>query len=121
MLLSPFETLQRKSFVYRGEDAAEKFIECLHEEHSRFEKIFDKIAPMNFDRNDELVFKSSVICHLCQKALNWDSDDDPVVRDHCHISGKFRGASHSSCNLNAKQQKRLIVFYITVEVMIIIL
>lgn len=24
------------------------------------------------------------------------------MRDHCHLSGKFRGASHNKCNINYK-------------------
>ena len=29
------------------------------------------------------------------------------VRDHCHYTGKFRGASHSICNLNYKVSKKI--------------
>ena len=30
---------------------------------------------------------------------NFDNNDEKV-RDHCHITGKFRGAVHRSCNVN---------------------
>lgn len=32
------------------------------------------------------------------------------MRDHCHLSGKYRGAAHNSCNLNYKQAHFLPVF-----------
>ena len=43
-------------------------------------------------------YDSATTCHICsEKFLN---DEDPKVRDHCHIMGDFRGAAHNSCNLN---------------------
>ena len=35
-------------------------------------------------------------CQICTKPLT----DDDRVRDHCHITGIYRGAAHSPCNLN---------------------
>ena len=34
------------------------------------------------------------------------------VKDHCHYTGKFRGAAHSACNLNYNFQKEIpIIIY----------
>ena len=33
------------------------------------------------------------------------------VRDHCHYTGKYRGAAHSRCNLNYKIVKEIPVFF----------
>ena len=34
------------------------------------------------------------------------------VRDHCHFTGKYRGAAHSKCNMNYKIAKDIpIVFH----------
>ena len=31
------------------------------------------------------------------------------VRDHCHFTGKFRGAAHSICNLRYKVPREILV------------
>ena len=34
------------------------------------------------------------------------------VRDHCHYTGKYRGAAHDICNLRYKRPKEIpVVFY----------
>ena len=38
-------------------------------------------------------------CHICFKPFN---EKKRKVRDHCHYSGLYRGAAHSSCNLKYK-------------------
>ena len=34
---------------------------------------------------------------MCSEAL---VKTDKRVRDHCHITGKYRGTAHNNCNLN---------------------
>ena len=38
-------------------------------------------------------------CHICGKKY---TDKDVRVRDHCHITGKFRGSAHQECNLKLR-------------------
>ena len=33
------------------------------------------------------------------------------VRDHCHYTGKFRGAAHNNCNLRCKIPKEIPVLF----------
>ena len=47
--------------------------------------------------HDKLVYDNSTLCHICNKELGEDR-----VRDHCHLSGQFRGAAHEVCNLKYK-------------------
>ena len=47
--------------------------------------------------HDKMAYDNSTLCHICNEELGEDS-----VRDHCHLSGKFRGAAHEVCNLKYK-------------------
>ena len=48
-------------------------------------------------REDWLAFRTAETCHVCDKPLMGDS-----VQDHCHITGKYRGATHTACNLKLR-------------------
>ena len=53
-------------------------------------------------------------CHYCDRGfnlINLEGILEPKVRDHCHLSGKYRGAAHNTCNLNAKQGKTIPVIF----------
>ena len=41
-------------------------------------------------------YKHVTKCHICFKLFR---EVNQKVRDHCHYSGKYRGAAHSLCNL----------------------
>ena len=53
---------------------------------------------------EEERFQVSNSCWICDKLF--DVGDDKV-RDHCHITGKYRGAAHWSCNINLKLTKKI--------------
>ena len=87
--------------MYRGENAVYKFMEKMLEEveycKAVVKKRFNK--PLKMTKNDELCFKLMDRCHICGKEY---TDKDVHVRDHCHITGKFRGSAHQECNLKLR-------------------
>ena len=57
---------------------------------------------------EEHLFQQSNSCWICKKLID---NDEEKVRDHCHVTGKFRGAAHKSCNLNFKLTKKVPVIF----------
>ena len=49
---------------------------------------------------DEEDFRNDNICRFCEKVIESDK-----VRDHCHLTGKYRGPAHSKCNINVTQKQ----------------
>ena len=85
--------------IYRGEKAVYKFMNAMLSEVRYCKKVmkecFDK--PLKMTKYDEEQFKKADKCHICEKEYN---KTDVRVRDHCHVTGKYRGSAHKDCNLN---------------------
>ena len=87
--------------IYRGENAVYRFMEKMLEEvkycKAVIEKHFNK--PLVMTEDDEQRFKTMDGCHICGEKY---VEKDVRVRDHCHITGKFRGSAHQECNLKLR-------------------
>ena len=69
-------------------------------------KHFNKEPKMTKEDNEH--FKNSTKCWICD---NDCVDNDVKVRDHCHITGKYRDSAHRNCNINLKlNHKTSVVF-----------
>ena len=53
-------------------------------------------------------FEKARECWICKNSFE---DGEKEVRDHCHYSGKFRGAAHNKCNLIFRKPKHVPVIF----------
>ena len=63
---------------------------------------------MKTTKEDEVKFKKADSCYICNKKYN---ETDIRVRDHCHITGKYRGSAHQDCNLNFRLTDKIQVIF----------
>ena len=100
--------------IYRGEKAVHEFLEDMLEEVKYCKNVIKKEfnKPLRMTKDDEEKFKKANECHICNKKY---TNEDIRVRDHCHITGKYRGSSHQECNLklkvNPEEVKMPVIFH----------
>ena len=50
-------------------------------------------------QKDKEDFENNNSCRFCEREILSDK-----VRDHCHLTGNYRGPAHNTCNINVKQK-----------------
>ena len=121
-----FDKSNNKLSYYRGEDCMKRFCKdflslyrifsCnlhlynnliyywIYQKNKYATKIFDfkkkTMIPLTKEENDN--YNKENTCYICKKDFNNDK-----VRDHCHFTGKYRGAAHNMCNLRYKIPKNI--------------
>ena len=56
-----------------------------------------------------MYFKKVIIVGFKKKFIN--NNNEEKVRDHCHVTGKFRGAAHRKSNANLQLTKKVPVIF----------
>ena len=87
--------------IYRGENAVYRFMEQMLGEVKYCKDVIKKHfnKPLVMTEDDEMCFKLIDKCHICGEKY---TNKDVRVKDHCHITGKFRGSAHQECNLKLR-------------------
>ena len=81
---------------YRGRDCVSTFCDRIIAEAKRLYRSAPQKPMEELTKEEKRKYSNSKECHICFKEF---SLEDRKVRDHCHYTGKYRGAAHSSCNL----------------------
>ena len=99
-------------FLYSGKDVVVQFIKNV----LKCEEVLVNTTKFNkymiFTAEDKQCFEHATICHICKNRRKDKNTPeypftsvDPKVRDHDHLTGKFLGAAHKTCNLNKRREK----------------
>ena len=72
--------------------------------------------PIDMTEQDKNDFKNATECYICNNWKGGFVNGDKClckVRDHDHVTGKYRGAAHSECNIkyNTKNIKIPVFFH----------
>ena len=111
--------------LYRGKKTGEKLCNYLENEAKRLYNMFPNNKKMDKLNDDEQKSHDEARnCYMCNgEFVEWDEskkDDKDFkkkfkngrkVRDHCHYTGKYRGAAHSKCNLAYQLPKHIPVVF----------
>ena len=103
-----FDKTKNKLNYYRGKDCMKKFCKDLREHATKIincEK--KKMIPLT--TKEEIDYNKQNICYICKKEFD---KKNYKVRDHCHYTGKYRGAAHNICNLRYKMPKEIPIVFL---------
>ena len=86
-------------------DVIDVFINWLEEDVKQIANLGNE--KMIITAKEEEEFKQASNCWICRKKLNLEDR----VRDHCHFTGRYRGAAHNQCNLKYSKPNNISVFF----------
>ena len=94
-----FDESKNKLNYYRGDDCTEKFSKDLRE-HSTKIIHYEKKKNILLTLEEKKNYDDQKVCYICKKEFDNNDNDkkQQKVRDHCHYTGKYRGAAHNICN-----------------------
>ena len=97
-VIPPFES---KYYSYFGTDCTKWFVKEMLNLKQEANKYFKTNLELQITPQEEESFKLAEECWLCEQPF---TEYEQPVRDHDHLTGRYRGAAHNTCNINCKQK-----------------
>ena len=89
--------------TYCGEDCMDEFFSNLECEIEKIRNDLKNIRPLEMTKEDRDRHRAADLCWVCDGPFEDYQPGDThclwKVQDHDHITGEYRGAAHSKCNL----------------------
>ena len=92
--------------LYRGEDCMDVFFDWLDLDLAEIREDLKNERPLAMTQQDWAIHSAADKCWVCggdfKPYEQGDTEGLWKVRDHDHITGQYRGAAHSKCNLSLR-------------------
>ena len=95
--IKPFDSevsLPIKERSYTGKNADQVFLKYLEEDIRAIANIEKK--EIIFGEKEKERYNEEMRCWICKGEFD---ENEEKVKDHCHYTGRYRGAAHNKCNL----------------------
>ena len=99
---------RKRSYIQekpKGPHAMDTFILWLEEDVKKIAELGNKKIEITDEEEQEFIKTSD--CWICGEYMNINDR----VRDHCHYTGRYRGAAHNRCNLKYRNPNNISVFF----------
>ena len=106
-LVSVLDDLNLPYEEHFGKDVCQWFLRRLVElESICLDVLYDskRLVMLSSEESD---YQAARLCYLCSKEFE---GKNIKVRDHDHVTGRFRGAAHQRCNLLLRRQYKIPIF-----------
>ena len=108
-----FDKAKNKLDYYRGRDCIEQLCKKLKDHAMKIINYKEKeMIPLTYKENKS--YEEQKAWSICEGKFCMDENDEyyknrKKVKDHCHYTGKFRGAAHSICSLRYKVPDNILI------------
>ncbi|GBC38838.2 uncharacterized protein LOC114539626 [Rhizophagus irregularis DAOM 181602=DAOM 197198] len=97
-----YDGVSESQKIFTGENAAQKFvIKMLNEAEAIRNEFRNPMEMIPLTTQEQVSYNNAINCWICRNLL-----DGNKVRNHCHITGRYRGAAHRGCNLDLSIKPR---------------
>ena len=94
--------------IFAGNNCVNGFIKWVFIQQKRINQIIDNHfnKKLKMSEEDENNYQNSQNCWICNQKIIKDK-----VRDHCHITSKFRGPAHKECNSKLRIPRKFPIIF----------
>ena len=105
-----FDESKNKLNYYRGNDCMKKFCKDLRIHATKIIN-YEKKKIISLTPEEKINYNDKKVFYICKKEFDTIDKKNYKVKDHCHYTGKYRGAAHNVYNLRYKIPKEIPVVF----------